>query len=297
MKANRRALREQEDAAAAIVGAILLFALTFVVMVMVQTNFVPVWQQNSEAIQDRTVRAQLAYFNSQSIQQVESIETGPRASPVSLGDDRRVFSQSAAPKSLMSLDQSYPSHLQLTSPELAVASGRTVESLGVSESWESVKVSGQELEDVSKLAALRIRFGTDVEPFEDEQAILTITDADGIYAGQLRITVLIFDTNTDGVKKAEFWIRTFDKDNQLIWANSFNMFEEKVPQGEEPDFAWIDTLDTDYRFNSVVKAAKGPVDIDLSATGGMPVQFSSSYLRQVSGGEVIVGGSSNVELD
>ncbi len=297
MKANRRAIREQDDAASVIVGAILLFALTFVVMVMVQTNFVPVWQQNAEAVQDRTVRAQLAYFNSQTIQQVESIETAPRASPISMGEDRRVFSQGAAPKATMAIDQVNPTNIRLTAPELAVAAARTVESLGVSESWESFQVTGQELEDVSSLGALRIRFGTDVKDFEGEQAVLTVTDSDGIYAGQLRVTVLDFDVNQYGVKKAEFWIRTFDRDNQLIWGNSFNMFEEKVPQGEEPDYAWIDALDSDYRFNPVIKAAKGPVDIDLTATGGMPVQFTSSYLRQVTGGEVIVGGSSNLQND
>lgn len=298
MKANRRFLRDQDDGASVIVGAILLFALSFLVLVMIQSNFVPVWEEDAEAAHAQQVRSQLTFLKSQMERQTESGIITPLSSPLDLqrGGPSNILSSQNVPPGSFELGTPDSSAFNFSSPELSIATVNDPNFVGLGESWEPV--DGDVIEDASRIASLRVRFGVDAKPYTGEVATLGVTDGNGDFAGRFEVELLQMSTNGGGINKAEFFVETFNANGDLIHATSYDEFNQGVPNGQEPPYTWINALNKDFRFDLVLASAEPPFDITLTTTGGMPADFSVSYYQETAGGgTILVGGGSEIVTD
>ncbi len=297
MKANRR-YREADDGASVIVGAILLFALSFLVLVMIQSNFVPVWEQDAEAAHAQTIRSQMTLLKSQMERQIEEGVTTPISSAIDLNRDpaSQIFGNRYVSPGILSLGLPGSATFNVTSPELNIATVTDPTAVGVGETWDLV--DGDTLDEVSRIASLRVRFGTDAKPFVNEWAYLDVTDANGDFVGRLGINLLQMSTNGGGINQAEFWIQTEDAAGNQIGAQYFEANNQQVPPGSEPPYAWINALHPDYRFDRILGSAAKPLQLTLTTTGGMPADFSAAYYQHtVGGGEILVGGGTEIVTD
>lgn len=297
MKANRAArIRDADDGASVIVGAVLLFALSFLVLVMIQSNFVPVWEQDAEAAHHQTVQSQLAFLKSQMERQTEGTVTTPLSSPIDLerGGVSNIFGSRNIPPGTLELSSSDAAEFKLSSPEISITTVSDPQFVGLGETWE--EIDGDTIEDASRIASLEVRIPSSAS--EGSQADLTITDADGAFAGRLRIILESISSSSCGsdIRTYDYLVRTYNAADDLI-----REYSEKRDPGNSggcQQSIYVNALDPNYRFGHVLAAAETPFEITLTESGGMGADFSAAYYQQISGGgEVLVGGGSETVMD
>lgn len=273
------------NAVSSVLGGILLFSLFILVLIRVQTVFVPVWEEDAEARHAEELLGQFASFKAQADRQVEPGVAVP--STVTFQLERqggfRFFSPGSGGGGSLSLHRDAGNH-SISSPELTITNSTELVLIAASETWNAVQNS--EVENVTQILSLRLRLDSVDASYEDDFVTITITDANNQYAGDLRALI----QNPSG-PDWQIEMRTRDRANNVLFQQPHFAF----PNAATNSPFWIDALDPPLRFDQVLAAADRPLALTLTTTSAsaphLTAKFSVTYMQETAGGgTILVGG-------
>lgn len=277
MKANR-ALRDRDDAVSTVLGGILFFALVFLMLTVIRFEFVPVWEQDKEAAHMERVSGQFVALKSEVDRQAGNRTAVDVAHPVTLGftSTSRFFTPSNLPGSLTFA--SGTAGATVSSDEFLVLSESGRSTAAVDEDWVSI-TGPTTLDSISDIQHLRIRV---VDPWDEthgDNIVLTVTDADGNFAGSL--TVYLHRDPPEHFLNS----RVTGPSGSIIYDQG-----EAFHQISTVPYWWVDALEDVLHFTDVLNAAKAPFTLTLTEDG-MDGEYTLTYLESRSTGSVLVGTS------
>lgn len=277
----RQLTRGDDEGVSVVIGAILLTAIILGSIVMVQLTYVPVWEQNNEAKQAVAAMDSMAKLNGNI---ATSLQNGTRTTLSSSVDLQRESNNPMAgstfPQRLVFTPGDHQqAGFSLAARNLLQQSVNGTTFAGVNESWNAV--SGTQLiEDATDVLNFRLNI-TDADPDDGDRLVVKIIDAQGKDAGTL---TAYFeedhpDLNLHVRVRAPTKPPTSLYDNRILSIHQVNW---------APGY-YIDLLNSEYRFDRLLDAARAPFDVQLveDPTEG---EFTVTYQKDESGGSVIVGG-------
>lgn len=273
MKANRTARqhhRPHDDGVSSVLGGILFFALITLVLVTIQADFVPRWEEDKEADHMASLRAQLSSIKSEADRQAANATTQPVGLPVTLQKDssNRFFSSATLPAAISF--QPGVGNVHLEASELLVFRQNGQSLAGASETWTDLGGSS-EVADVDHIEHLRLRLIDPGNEDEGDNVIITVTDASGDFAGSLTAYIA-----ADAPDK---FINT-----RVTRADGETVYDQGIffHQQTGVDYWWIDALADELHFADILAAAQAPLTLTLGENG-MQGQFTATYVEATSG--------------
>ncbi len=295
MKANRTFLKTPDggpDAVTAILGAILVVALLVGLLVTVRVAWVPVWEADAEASHMFEVSQQLAAFKAQLDRQAgNATQVGEVSSEILLGQTRTsLFAQNRLPGTLRFTDTAgATSGINITSDEMTVIITNGTLVPIADNLWTEIPIT-TEVNNVSQIAALRIRTDTLANATDGDTVTITLRDeASGSFQGSF--TVLIERDPPDVI----IWLETRNKHNDLLQRYPLAFKESALPTGHY----FVNAMDFNYVFDQVLAAAAKPMHMTLSYSDSVatqndpawPADYSVAYFKSDGGGSGVLAGS------
>lgn len=277
MKANRaprataRAARNaRDDGVSSVLGGILFFALVVLVLVTIQTDFAPKWEEDAEAAHMNALRSQVASIKSEADRQAANATSQPVGLPLSLErtSTSRFLTSSTLPASVSYEPGVAGIHLEADELLVFVQGGQSL--AGASEEWTEVGGSSI-VADVADVDHLRLRLQDVAAEDHGDSVSITVTDKDGDFAGRL--------TSYIEVQHPDRFINT-----RVERADLDVVYDQGVSfhQVSGVNFWWIDALADELHFADVLAAADGPVTLTMTENG-MVGQFTATYVEGTSG--------------
>lgn len=281
---TRPDFRSDEKAVSVVIGAIMLIGLAVATTVTIRATYVPVWEEQKEADQMIAVSTQMAELVS-SLQEQTDRPTGVVLShPLRLGRDRASFFGGAvAPAEVEFTASARP--ITLGSNKLLLVVANETSLAGVEESWAAV--AGTTFENVTRVDSFRLRVATVSSSYSGDFVTVTLTDANGAFAGDTRVMV------QDNPPDYDILIRTRDR-------TSADLYNQGVAYHLSTAISpyWTDLLDPSYRFDKVVAAAEKPMKITATSTSSSVPHITGdvaiTFLQTTSTGTIVIGGSGQV---
>lgn len=270
-----------DEGVSVVIGAILLTAIVLGSIVMVQLTYVPVWEEDNEAKQAVAAMDGMAKLNGDI---ATSLQNGTKTTLSSSVDLQRESNNPLAGSTFSQRLVFTPGgHQQagfsLSTPNLLQQSVNGTTFAGVNESWNAVEGT-QLIEDSTDVINFRMNI-TDADPSDGDQLLVKIVDAQGKDSGTL---TAYFeedppDLNLHVRVRAPTNPPTTLYDNRILSIHQVNW---------QPGY-YIDLLNSDYRFDRLLDAARTPIDVHLieDPTQG---EFTVTYQKDEGGSSVIVGG-------
>lgn len=290
MMARTRAFARSNDAAAAtVVGAILVTAALFASFAFFRLTVVPTWEQQVEADHMGLVERGLIGLKSEADRQVDNRTTVPVAHPIALRPQTSNVFVSQRPSHQIGFTASDKA-VTVSSTRLLVLSENGTSLAGLGEEWSAI-VGNASVTDVDGLEHLRLRFDSLSQANDGDAVALTVLDADGGYAGDLRVLV---DAQTVGF---DMVVRTRDADGTIL-------FEQPIAsalQGTRAPY-WVDLLDERLRLADVLARVGADYDLHLEEQlvdigGGnadLAAERAISYVQREGSGAVTLGGTGDL---
>lgn len=287
MTASRRPVRRsrparpgEEPAVSSVLGAILLFGLLVVTLVIVQVKFVPVWDEDREARHMQVVSNQMAALLSDLGRVAANESSASLTDPLTLAADPGGFRFFRAPAGSSGSGAAFaPSSastgLNVSASNLRLLQRNGDDLFGLGESWLSIPATSTTVQNILRVDHLRIRVDMIPGDYDDgDSATLTITDASGAFAGK---AVVIF--------------REFPSENALE-TKVYNRLNQEISSDVEAffqqtsvDYFYINLMDPSLLFRTVLGATQNPFHLSLIRDGlGADYALAATTVGGVSGG-------------
>lgn len=277
----RPVTRGDDEGVSVVIGAILLTAIVLGSIVMVQLTYVPIWEQDNEAKQAVAAMDGMAKLNGDIATSLQNGTKTTLSSSVDLQrESNNPLAGSTFPQRLVFTPGDHQqSGFSLASRNLLQQSVNGTTLAGVNESWNAV--SGTQLiEDAVDVLNFRLNI-TDADPDDGDQLVVKIIDAKGKEAGTL---TAYFEEDPPDLNlhirvRAPTDPPTTLYDNRILSVHQTNW---------QPGY-YIDLLNSEYRFDRLLDAARTPYDVHLieDPTEG---EFTVTYVKDEGGNSLIVGG-------
>lgn len=291
----RRILRRDDDVAVStVLGAILLFGLFVLTMVTVQTQFVPVWDEDREARHMDEVLGQLAQFASDVDRQVQNDTSVSLSDPLRLERNSgfRFFSGGERLPARVSFEAAAAgAGVSLSSPRMTVfeENGQEFTAIADQSSWIPLDNVDDDYVDVNSLRVLRVRIPWPQDTNDcnvDLIAILHIRDVNGDELA--RVIMTCHDASSErSINTAIFYRETT--------ADGFGQVSgdtEAIFQNADADYFYIDLLRSELLLGPILASMDGPLTLDMEDQGlsaAYVLVFDDSTGGTVGGGGSLVG--------
>lgn len=278
VRARGRPARSDDAAVSSVLGAILVFGLMVMALVVVQVRFVPVWDEEREARHMQDLTTQLGQVKSDLDRQVDNRTDVSISNPVTLQDEGgfRFFTGAKVPAKV-GFEPSPPgTGFTISSPKMTILQSGDQSFLGLADQADWVPIASTEdvIDEVVALRALRMRIDMHEDVCStyqsDDTATLVVTDADGDEVGRTVATWLPSSSAEWALKLDVF--ANFDNgavaDDQVSSDTEF--FFQQLCQGSQEnflDYHYFDLLDPALLFDAVVESAEFPITLTLDEDG------------------------------
>lgn len=289
---------------AIVLSAMLLLGLALTAYVTYQATVVPVMEAEAESKHGRLVADRFLELKSDLDRQVNNRSTTPALTAIPLGAERAsLFSGFPTTGSLVF--EPGGRTVDLWSNKISVQTSNATSTLGHPENWLGMDEGVTEIEDVASVVSFRLKLEAVSRDYEGDHVVVTVTDADGVFAGDARVCVARHPPDWD------VHVRIKDADGAIVHsgADAYHSTQSYAPY-------WIDLLENEYRFDRVLAATKAPFDLALTVehdvgevdqcpgegatgTGGddLDASFAITYFQQAGDDVILRGGGGVVHED
>ncbi len=276
MKANQQ-FRNDDTGVSNVLGGILFFALIFMFLVVIRVDFVPTWEEDKEATSFTKMQGQLAGLKSEADRQATNQSVSEVGNALAIGErsSSRFYAAPPRPGTLSFTPNAATAFV--SAPELTVFSRSGQVAGTTSESWQAAG-SGSET-DIASVQHLRVRLNDPDTKGAGDNVKLTLTDADGAFAGSLEIYM------AKSAPDVLIGSRVRAPDNTVI-----NDIATSYHQSTGITKFWVDAMADDLGFDDVLRGAKAPYTMALTKVN-LDAEYTITYQKQVPGGTVFVGGT------
>lgn len=252
-----------DDGVSNVIGAIMVVGIMVMAMAMVQTRYVPVWQEQREAELAGQVAGQLAQVASDLDRLTGNRTSGSVAAPVQLAPAMglRFFEEASVSGHIEFLPAAAGTGISASSPRLTVFQSGDQVFYGLAEpdDWLVLDNVDDTIENLSALRALRIRIDM-VDPAaygDGASATLTITDRNGAYAGHAVMTF----RHIGGSERA-LETKVFSASGNEV-SSEIESFFHNTNLGN----LYIDLMEQKFLFDAVFAAGPKPVTLTMVRDG------------------------------
>lgn len=282
-----------DPAVSTVLGAVLMFGLLVLTLVMVQSEFVPVWDEDREARHMDEVLAQFAQLASDVDRQVQNDTTVSLADPIQL--DRspgfRFFAGAQLPGTLAFEAASAGTGVTLSSPRLTIfeQNGQQLVAIADQSSWVPLDNVNDAYADITNLRVLRVQIPWPQDPNDcdtDLVAILHIRDAVGDELARVILTC------HDASSERSINTGVFRRETTATGFSQVSGDTEAIFQNADADFFYIDLMRSELLLGPVLAAMTGPLSMDMEDLGldaSYILVFDDSTGGTVGGGGSLVG--------
>lgn len=268
-----------EAAVSNVLGAILVFGLLVLALVMVQVRFVPVWDEDREARHVEAVIDQMSLFKADAERLATNATGGTVSTPLTVSPSGGfTFFQGSGRLGGEAAFTPSPSGagITLSAPLLRITErgGSPLHALG--ETWITIPASGS-LTDVAAVAHLRVRVPDPNSETNGDTATLALLDAGGAYAGKAVLTFLR-DASERSIQTEIF--------SAASATSPITVQRESYFHQVDPDYVYVNLLDDELLFDQVLAAAEGPFTLQLTRSG-----LNADYTAAYTAGSGGTGGS------
>ncbi len=278
---NKRPLpiHEEDRGVSTVLGAVLVSALVVMVLVTVRVNFVPQWDEADDAEQIQVTSGAMAQLRSALDRQLDDPTASAVTVPIQLSGTSTPTGFFSAPRQSADLNfrGAHSEAVNMTAPNTIIRAANQGSLAGINEQW--IDAGSGAVNNVNEVNHLRLRITNPFDESNDDGITLTITDADGNFAGSLRFYVAKDGssvTMNSAIKNA---------DNVLLFDSG-----ESAHHNVNPPYAWLNALDPNLFFDQVLSAAKKPMTLTLSEQG-LVGDYAMTYVESTPGGPATVGQS------
>lgn len=285
-KAPRILGRDDERAVSNVLGAILIFGLLVLTLVMIQVKFVPVWDRDKEAAHMQLVGNQLGQLKSDLDRLADNRTQVPLTDPLNLKASTggfRFFSSHRLPSTLELAPAATGQGVRLSTSQANVLMLNGQQLFAGSESWTQV-VTGNTLESVGTISNLRLRITNPASWSTGDSVSLVVTNATGAYAGKIIVT------NFDHGDSYTLRFETFARSSPTI---PVTITEDNFDKKSPPTYQYIDLLRQDLQFKQVLGLATTPMTVTLNRNN-LNVDYTAAYTVVNAGGGSTQVGSGGV---
>ena len=268
-------MRADEKGVSAVLGAVLMFGLLVAALAMIQVQFVPVWQAQKEANLSTTVSNQLAQLNADMGRQVGNASAAGISDPLTLAAPGFTFFSGNTDPGTVSFTP-VADGITVSSNQLTIQQQGDVQYYGLGETW--TPIAGGTITDIDNVLHLRLRIDMGPAYDDGDTATLTITDADGDFAGKAVVTFLEFPSE-DALE-----VRTYNAANNELSSDAEAYFQQAAF-----NFIYFDLLDSTLLFRDVIAASEPPFSITVSDVG-LLADYTIVYDTSQGGGSRVGGG-------
>jgi hypothetical protein len=260
-----------------VLGAILVFGLLVITLVVVQTRFVPVWDEEREASHMQELTTQLGQIKSDLDRQVDNRTDVAIANPLTLQQSGgfRFFSGARLPGEVGFVPSAPGGGLTFDSPRMTVLRSGDQSFLGLADQDDWIALTTPEvLEDITLVRALRLRIDMDEDVCstyqDDDTATLIVEDAGGDEVGRATTTWIPASSSEKALKIDIF--ANFDGEpvaDDPISSDSEFFFSQLCQGGQDNflDYNYFDLLDPSLLFDAVLESAEVPIQLTLQEDG------------------------------
>lgn len=270
-------------------GTILVVGLLIISLVTIQTTFVPVWEETSEASRMGTVGQQMADLSG--LLGEMSTTSNVRATSVVLGSAEQrtgMFAQPRTPHQVAFEPQPGGSTQDVTvfTPNLTVLTTGEDERLttGLDPAWQTVD-PGEELDGVLRVDSLRLRLAEVGRDYVGDAVEIEVRDAKDRFAGDFRFYV------TDHPSGFSLNVRVRQRDGTVLVDQGIAAFQQKTFSPY-----WVDVLENEWLFDQVLDGASPkPLTLHFREdninnpphSGDLDAEYSIAFREQTGSGEII----------
>ncbi len=270
-------MRERDEAVSNVLGGIMFVVVMFLFYAMVRTSFVPVWEEEREAMFANEVQAQLAQLAGEVDRQASNRTLAPVTSGVTLGEPQasRLLSAPRLPGTMV-FDPG-TSGSRLDAPELLkfLENGQVIG--GAHETWTPVTGPTDEVLNVGDVHHFRLRINKPMDKGDGEFVQVRIVDVDGNSAGTLRAYIESF-----GSQRGVF-TQVKDASGNIVYDQGWQAHHQA-----NIEWAWVDALDPEILFDDLLAGAKKPMTLQFTKQGIIG-DFTLTYDEVLPGGTRTVG--------
>lgn len=302
-----RSLADDEPAVSTVLGAVLMFGLLVLTLVMIQVRFVPVWDHDREADHMRAVHNQFAILASDVGRQADNRTNAPLTDGVTLAAPQgfRFFAGSSLPGTLSFAPAPPGGGFTVAAPQVHIMSigGRSL--FAGSETWSNV-VSAGTLSNLLTVENLRLRvLDVDANPvqYDGMSTTLTVRDAGGAVTGALHVTWL--KGSSGFTLQFQTWIGDpAAPGNQPVSVQQDVYDQQTLPPSTCPVTGHVPPLDPtpvevpciytdlmrqDLQFDQVILLTTAPFSLTLASTGLVADYTMARTVSNPGGGSTTVG--------
>jgi hypothetical protein len=276
-----------EAAISSVLGAILVFGLLVLTLVMVQTKYVPVWDRDREAQQMQDLGNELGQLRSDLDRLANNRSAAPVAETLTLAPDKGLsFFQGGRLASTLSFVPSAGSGLRVGTSQARVVSLDGEAVFAGSENWTQV-ATGDTRPNIGTVQNLRLRITDPANYDTGDSVTLSLTNATGAYAGKIVITNINRGVASGGPTYS-YRFETYAASSSTVPAS---ITEETFGKESPPAYQYFDLLRGELQFKQVLSASQGPSTLVLTRNN-IDAFYTASYtLVSASGGSTVVGAA------
>lgn len=285
--------KTDETAVSSVLGAVLMFGLLVLALVMIQVRFVPVWDEDRESRHMDEVLGQFAALASDVDRQVQNDTTVSLADPVRLerSPGFRFFGGDRLPATLGFEAAAAGNGITLTSPRLTIfeLNGQQLVAIADQSTWIPLDNVEDSYTDISNLRVLRVQIPWPGDPNDcntDLVAVLHIRDVNGDELAKVVMTC------HDGQGERTIVTQVFRRDTTAQGFSLVSGDTEAIFQNADADYFFIDLMRPDLLLGPVLAAMDGPLSMDMENLGlaaSYILVFDDSTGGTVGGGGRLVG--------
>ncbi len=293
------ASRPGEQAVSTVLGAVLMFGLFFLTLVMVQVRFVPVWDEDREARHMDEVLGEMAQVKSDLDRQVDNRTDVAIKDPLVLEREPgfRLFRSASQAAELGFEPGDAGGGVLLSSPRLTVlvSGGRSFYGITDPSNWAIIDGTADTYLDIEGVRALRLRIllpPTLTYYTDGDNALLDMYDSSGTHFGQAVVTFR--DLPSEWALQVQIYADT-DSDGAVDDEVSSDL-EAFFQQTGSLQYMYIDLLDPSLLFDAILASGDGPLEMRLTRNG-LEADYVVVYDAAGGGGVGTSGGAIGLILE
>jgi hypothetical protein len=278
-----------DEAVSTVVGALIVTAIAVGGLTLYQLTVVPNIEEQTEADLMDTIAHGMANLDADLLRQLRETSAAPLSSPITVSADTPPFVPQSTHTGALSFEPGTAS-TTITSPDLRVVSrnGSAVLS-GSGGQWETVQ-NGETIDDIAGVIGLRIKIA-DPNPGDEDQLTIEATDADGNYAGDLKLVTEINQTDLDLVVQT----REPPSPGTVVFHNHILSIHQERWDANY----WIDAMLDLYWFDLQLANADKPAQLTFGIPTGSELdsEYKVSYDKRVAPGLTTTVGAGETITD
>lgn len=254
-----------------VIGTVIVVGIVVGAITLFQLTIVPNMAEEAEANHAQTTGRGMAEASADVLQQLRRTSEGPLSSTVPLARPSQLFVPDGGSASL-GFTPASGNTTEIASPSFKIVEedGQPVLSgADTGGQWRSVD-GGETITQIDEMLGLRVKL-TDPSPSDGDRLVIEATDAEGDYAGELRITTHINNPDLDLVVA----VLEPPAPGQVVFHNHVISIHQ---QRWDSDF-WLNALDELYGFDRMLADAEQPFTLSLREEG-LTADFKAAYSQQ-----------------